>query len=220
MERGQARSQLDQQRRAEEAARPREPKEEVVPGAKLPEEAPVGKQGALFTPQEMGKKVAQPKQETAPVAETFPELTARREQLRAQEQTPEVRAELDDIAKRLAPPSDAQPGLGLDFERDYIDLFKERDRLREGTQTPEVKARIAELTEQITSYDEADIGRRQAEKIIREERIAKEAEQKAADEAAKQRFPGLAGPTTAPIDAAIMSAAFGDFNFSSDTSIR
>jgi len=204
--RGQARSQLDQQRRAAEAAIPREPKEEVVPGAKLPEEAPVGKQGTLFTPQEMGKKVAPPKQETAPPAETFPELTARREQLRAQEQTPEVRAELDDIAKRLAPQSEKQLGLGLDFERDYIDLFKERDRLREGTQTPEVKARIAELTEQITSYDEADIGRRQAEKIIREERIAKEAEQKAADEAAKQRFPGLAGPTTAPITQADIDA--------------
>ena len=205
-ERGQARGQLDQQRRAEEAAKPREPKEEVVPGAKLPEEAPVGKQGTLFTPQEMGKRVPEPKQETAPVAETFPELTARRDQLRAQEQTPEVRAELDAIAKRLAPQSDAQQGLGLDFERDYIDLFKERDRLREGPQTPEVKARIAELSEQLMSYDEADIGRRQAEKIIREERIAKEAEQKAADEAGAQRFPGLAGATTAPITQADIDA--------------
>jgi hypothetical protein len=205
-ERGQARGQLDQQRRAEEAAKPREPKEEVVPGAKLPEEAPVGKQGTLFTPQEMGKRVPEPKQETAFAAETFPELTARRDQLRAQEQTPEVRAELDAIAKRLAPQSDAQQGLGLDFERDYIDLFKERDRLREGPQTPEVKARIAELSEQLMSYDEADIGRRQAEKIIREERIAKEAEQKAADEAGAQRFPGLAGATTAPITQADIDA--------------
>jgi hypothetical protein len=205
-ERGQARGQLDQQRRAEEAAKPREPKEEVVPGAKLPEEAPVGKQGTLFTPQEMGKRVPEPKQETAPAAETFPELTARRDQLRAQEQTPEVRAELDAIAKRLAPQSDAQQGLGLDFQRDYADLVKERETLRQVTQTPEIKTRIAELTEQMASYDEADIGRRQAEKIIREERIAKEAEQKAADEAAKQRFPGLAGPTTAPITQADIDA--------------
>jgi hypothetical protein len=205
-ERGQARGQLDQQRRAAEAAIPREPKEEVVPGAKLPEEAPAGKQGALFTPQEMGKKVAQPKQEAAPVAETFPELTARREQLRAQEQTPEVRAELDDIAKRLAPQSEGQLDLGLDFQREYTDLYKERDRLREGPQTPEVKARIAEVSGQLASYDEADIGQRQAEKIIKEQRLTEEAEKKAADDAAAQRFPGLAGPTTAPITQADVDA--------------
>lgn len=204
--RGQARSQLDQQRRAEEAARPREPKEETVPGAKLPETARVGTQGTLFTPQEMGKKVAQPKQEAAPVAETFPELTARREQLRAQEQTPEVRAELDNIAKRLAPQSKGQLDLGLDFQREYTDLYKERDRLREGPQTPEVKARIAEVSGQLASYDEADIGRRQAEKIIKEQRLTEEAEKKAADEAGAQRFPGLAGATTAPITQADIDA--------------
>jgi len=99
-----------------------------------------------------------------------------------------------------------QMGLGLDYEREYTDLFKERDRLREGPQTPEVRARINELSEQLASYDEADIGRRQAEKQLRAERLAKEAEQKAADDAAAQRFPGLAGPTTAAITQADVDA--------------
>ena len=207
VERGQARGQVEQQKRAEEAARPAPPPpEEIVPGAKLPEEAPPSTQGTLFTPKEMGKKVPAPAQEAAPEAETFPDLTARREQLRAQEQTPEVRAELDDIAKRLAPQSDAQQSLGLDYERDYADLVKEQETLKMQPQTPEVKARIKELAEQRASYDEADIGRRQAEKIVKEQQLAEEAKQKAADEAAAQRFPGLAGATTAPITQADIDA--------------
>jgi hypothetical protein len=207
VERGQARGQVEQQKRAEEAARPAPPPpEEIVPGAKLPEEAPPSTQGTLFTPKEMGKKVPAPAQEAAPEAETFPDLTARREQLRAQEQTPEVRAELDDIAKRLAPQSDAQQSLGLDYERDYADLVKEQETLKLQPQTPEVKARIKELAEQRASYDEADIGRRQAEKIVKEQQLAEEAKQKAADEAAAQRFPGLAGATTAPITQADIDA--------------
>ena len=152
-----------------------EPEQEVVPGAQLPEEAPVGTQGTLFTPKEMGKKVPEPKEEPAP-------------------------------AQAAAVQQGEQQTLGLDFQRDYSDLFKERDRLRTEPQTPEVKARIAELTEQITSYDEADIGQRQAEKVIKEEKRAKETEQKAADEAAAQRFPGLAGPTTAAITQADIDA--------------
>jgi hypothetical protein len=177
IERSQARGQVEQQKQAEAAANvppPPEP-EEVVPGAKIPEEAPVGTQGTLFTPREMGKKVPPVKEEPAP-------------------------------AQPAAAQQGEQTTLGLDFQRDYIDLFKERDRLREGEQTPEVKARIAELTEQLKSYDEADIGQRQAEKIIKEEKRTKEAEQKAADEAAAQRFPGLAGPTTAAITQADIDA--------------
>jgi hypothetical protein len=207
VERGQARGQVEQQKRAEEAARPAPPPpEEIVPGAKLPEEAPPSTQGTLFTPKEMGKKVPAPAQEAAPEAETFPDLTARREQLRAQEQTPEVRAELDDIAKKLAPPSEGQIGLGLDFQREYADLVKEQETLKMQPQTPEVKARIKELAEQRASYDEADIGRRQAEKIVKEQQLAEEAEKKAADEAGTQRFPGLAGATTAPITQADIDA--------------
>ena len=176
LERSQARGQVEQQKQAAAAANlpPPEP-EEIVPGAKLREDAPVGTQGTLFTPKEMGKKVAPPKEEPAP-------------------------------AEPAAVQQGEQLTLGIDFQRDYIDLFKERDRLREGEQTPEVKARIAELTEQLKSYDEADIGQRQAEKIIKEEKRTKEAEQKAADEAAAQRFPGLAGPTTAAITQADIDA--------------
>jgi hypothetical protein len=99
-----------------------------------------------------------------------------------------------------------QLGLGLDYERDYADLVKEQETLKMQPQTPEVKARINELAEQRASYDEADIGRRQAEKIIKEQRLTEEAEKKAADEAGAQRFPGLAGATTAPITQADIDA--------------
>jgi len=178
IERSQARGQVEQQKQAEAAANvppPAPEPEEVVPGAKIPEEAPVGTQGTLFTPREMGKKVPPVKEEPAP-------------------------------AQPAAAQQGEQLGLGLDFQREYTDLFKERDRLREGPQTPEVKARIAELSEQLASYDEADIGRRQAEKIIKEQRLTEEAEKKAADEAGAQRFPGLAGATTAPITQADIDA--------------
>ena len=176
VERGQARGQVEQQKRAEEAARPAPPPpEEVVPGAKLPEEAPVGTQGTLFTPKEMGKRVPEPKEEPAP-------------------------------AQPAAVQQGEQLGLGLDYERDYADLVKEQETLKMQPQTPEVKARINELAAQRASYDEADIGRRQAEKIIKEQRLTEEAEKKAADEAGAQRFPGLAGATTAPITQADIDA--------------
>ena len=176
VERGQARGQVEQQKRAEEAARPAPPPpEEIVPGAKLPEEAPVGTQGTLFTPKEMGKRVSEPKEEPAP-------------------------------AQPAAVQQGEQLGLGLDYERDYADLVKEQETLKMQPQTPEVKARIKELAEQRASYDEADIGRRQAEKIIKEQQLTEEAEKKAADEAGAQRFPGLAGATTAPITQADINA--------------
>lgn len=176
VERGQARGQVEQQKRAEEAARPAPPPpEEIVPGAKLPEEAPVGTQGTLFTPKEMGKRVPEPKEEPAP-------------------------------AQPAAVQQGEQLGLGLDYERDYADLVKEQETLKMQPQTPEVKARIKELAEQRASYDEADIGRRQAEKIVKEQQLTEEAEKKAADEAGAQRFPGLAGATTAPITQADIDA--------------
>lgn len=176
VERGQARGQVEQQKQAAEAARPAPtPPEEIVPGAKLPEEAPVGTQGTLFTPKEMGKRVPEPKEEPAP-------------------------------AQPAAVQQGEQLGLGLDYERDYADLVKEQETLKMQPQTPEVKARINELAEQRASYDEADIGRRQAEKIIKEQRLTEEAEKKAADEAGAQRFPGLAGATTAPITQADIDA--------------
>jgi len=176
VERGQARGQVEQQKRAEAAARPAPPPpEEIVPGAKLPEEAPVGTQGTLFTPREMGRKVAEEKEEPAP-------------------------------AKPAAVQQGEQLGLGLDYQRDYADLVKEQETLKMQPQTPEVKARIKELAEQRASYDEADIGQRRAEKIIKEQQVTETATQKAADDAAAQRFPGLAGPTTAAITQADIDA--------------
>jgi hypothetical protein len=148
-ERGQARGQLDQQRRAEEAARPREPEpeqapeQEIVPGAKLRQDARVGTQGTLFTRKEMGDKIAEPKE------------------------TPEP--------KVAAVQQGEQLGLGLDFQRDYNDLVAEREALRAGPRTAEARARIAELTEQMASYDEATAGLSQAEEIIKAERAAKKA---------------------------------------------
>ena len=147
VERGQARGQVDQQRQAEEAARPApptpEPEEEIVPGAKLREDAPVGTQGKLFTRKEMGSKIPEPK--------AVPE--------------PPV----------AAAQQGEQLGLGLDFQRDYNDLATEREALRAGPRTAEARTRIAELTEQMASYDEATAGQQQAEEIIRAQRDAKKA---------------------------------------------
>jgi hypothetical protein len=148
-ERGQARGQLDQQRRAEEAARPREPEpeqapeQEIVPGAKLRQDARVGTQGTLFTRKEMGDKIAEPKEAPEP--------------------------------KVAAVQQGEQLGLGLDFQRDYNDLATEREALKAGPRTAEARARIAELTEQMASYDEATAGLSQAEEIIKAERAAKKA---------------------------------------------
>ena len=147
--RGQARSQLEQQRRAEEAARPQEPKEpeqapeEIVPGAKLRQDARVGTQGTLFTRKEMGDKIAEPKETPVP--------------------------------KSAAVQQGEQLGLGLDFQRDYNDLATEREALRAGPRTAEARTRIADLTEQMASYDEATAGQRQAEELIKAEREAKKA---------------------------------------------
>jgi len=148
-ERGQARGQLDQQRRAAEAARPREPEpeqapeQEIVPGAKLRQDARMGTQGTLFTRKEMGDKIAEPKEAPEP--------------------------------KVAAAQQGEQLGLGLDFQRDYNDLVAEREALRAGPRTADVRARIAELTEQMASYDEATAGQSQAEEIIKAERAAKKA---------------------------------------------
>jgi hypothetical protein len=167
-ERSGARAKLEAQRLAE-------PKPEVVPGAQLPEEAPAGTQGALFTEEKAGK--------TAPIpavpAETYAELIAERDRLQAQEQTPEVRRELDVLNAKLAgTTSEAQLGLGLDFEREYADIVKERDRLKQQPQTPEVKFRVAELDDQILSLHENEVASIRAEKQAQAE--------------LQEQFPGLA----------------------------
>jgi hypothetical protein len=203
LERSQARNQVEQQKRAEEAARPAppapEPEPEIVPGAKLREDAPVGKQGTLFTPREMGQKIPETKKQPAPEPETFNEVTAERDRLQAQEQTPEVRAQLDKLKTKLAPKGEEQQTLGLDYQRDYADLATERDALRAGPRTAEARTRIAELSEQMASYDEATTGQRQAEEAIKAERDAKKAKKAVVEPPVAA--PVVTGITQADIDA-------------------
>ncbi len=159
-------------RRAKGAAPAPTPRAE--PGPQVAPEAPVGTQGALFT----GEKATKPAEAAAPVAETYADLTAERDRLQAQEQTPEIRAELDAIkAKLTGPVSEKQLDLGIDFQRDYADLLKERTKLTQQPQTPEVKARVNELTDQIMSLHENEVESIRAEK-------AQEAE-------TRDMFPGL-----------------------------
>jgi hypothetical protein len=171
-----------------------EPKEEVVPGAKLREDAPAGTQGKLFTRKEMGSKIPETKQEPAPKPETYPEMVAERDRLQTQEQTPEVRAQLDELKTKLEAQQGEQLGLGLDFQRDYNDLATERDALRAGPRTAEARTRIAELSEQMASYDEATAGQQQAEEIIKAQRDAKKAKAAVVE-------PVVTGITQADIDA-------------------
>ena len=202
IERSQARGQVEQQKQAEAAANvppPPEPEEEIVPGAKLREDAPVGKQGTLFTPREMGQKIPETKKEPAPKPETYTEMVAERDRLQTQEQTPEVRAQLDELKTKLEAQQGEQLGLGLDFQRDYADLSAERDALRAGPRTAEVRTRIAELTEQMASYDEATAGQRQAEEIIKAERDAKKAKKAVVEPPVAA--PVVTGITQADIDA-------------------
>ena len=87
------------------------------PGAQLPPEAPVGTQGTLFTPEEMGKPVAAPKEELTPPAEGVPEgqqdlgldfqreyadMAQERERLKQVDQTPEVKARIAELGEQMA----------------------------------------------------------------------------------------------------------------------
>jgi hypothetical protein len=176
LERGQAKAEIAQQKAAEAAAQAQRQRE-IVPGAQLPPEAPAGTQGALFTEEEMGKVVKPPKEAPAPAVSTYTDLTEERDRLRAQEQTPEIRAQLDAVEKQLTVPQGEQLGLGLDFERDYPDIVKERERLKTLPKTPEVKARIAEL-------DKLALG-------LHEQEIASIRGEKQAQAELQEQFPGL-----------------------------
>lgn len=87
------------------------------PGAQLPADAAPGTQGALFTPEEMGKPVAAPKEAPAPAAEAVPEgqqdlgldfqreyadMVQERERLKQQPQTPEVKARVAELGEQMA----------------------------------------------------------------------------------------------------------------------
>jgi hypothetical protein len=116
--RGSAREQLEQQRAAESQA---EQERIASRGAQLPPEAPVGTQGALFSEEEMGKRIPTPKEEpaaqptpAAPQGEQlglgldfqrdYADIVKERETLKQQPQTPDVKArvaELNDMVLGL-----------------------------------------------------------------------------------------------------------------------
>ncbi len=93
-----------------------QPEQPAQPGPQLAPEAPVGTQGALFTPEEMGKPVPAPKAPPEPPAAGVPEgqqdlnldyqreyadMAAERERLRQQPQTPEVKARVAELTEQM-----------------------------------------------------------------------------------------------------------------------
>ena len=93
------------------------PAPEAQPGPQLAPDAPVGTQGTMFTPEEMGKPVPAPKAPEEPVAAGVPEgqldlgldyqreyadLVKERERLKQQPQTPEVKARVQELTGQMA----------------------------------------------------------------------------------------------------------------------
>jgi hypothetical protein len=105
-------------RRARGAQAPQEPAAPPVePGPQLAPEAPAGTQGALFTPEEMGKPIRAPKAPEEPAATAVPEgqqdlgldfqreytdMLQERERLKQQPQTPEVKARVQELTGQMA----------------------------------------------------------------------------------------------------------------------
>jgi hypothetical protein len=103
-------------RRARGAAPAPTGEQPAQPGPQLAPEAPAGTQGALFTPEEMGKPVPAPKAPTEPIAAGVPEgqqdlnldfqreyadMATERERLRQQPQTPEVKARITELTGQM-----------------------------------------------------------------------------------------------------------------------
>ena len=114
--RGQARGQLEAQQQAQARAQA-EQERDVNRGAQLPEGAPVGTQGTMFTDEEMGKRVPTPKEAPEPKSAAvqqgtqldlgldfqrdYADLVKERETLRQQPQTPEVKARVADLTDQI-----------------------------------------------------------------------------------------------------------------------
>ena len=114
MGRSSARGELDAQKRADIQA---EQERIANRGAQLPEEAPVGTQGTLFTKEEMGKQVPTPKEPAAQTTNVVPQegqldlgldfqreyadLLKERETLKQQPQTPEVKARVSELTDQI-----------------------------------------------------------------------------------------------------------------------
>jgi hypothetical protein len=129
IERSQARGQVEQQKQAAAAANvppPPEPEPEIVPGAKLRQDAPAGTQGTLFTRKEMGSKIPAQKEVPEPPSAAvqqgeqqtlgldfqrdYADLSAEREALRAQPRTAEVRTRIAELTEQMASYDEATTG--------------------------------------------------------------------------------------------------------------
>jgi hypothetical protein len=112
--RGQAKDKLAAQEKAAAAAKQAEIE---ARGPQVPPEAPAGTQGTLFSEEEMGKPVVAPAAPAPAQAEKtpegqqdlnldyqreYPDLVKERERLMQQEQTPEVKARVDELAQQMA----------------------------------------------------------------------------------------------------------------------
>jgi len=114
--RGQARGQLEAQQQAQARAQV-EQERDINRGAQLPEDAPVGTQGTMFTDEEMGKRVPTPQEAPEPKSAAvqqgtqldlgldfqrdYADLVKERETLRQQPQTPEVKARVADLTDQI-----------------------------------------------------------------------------------------------------------------------
>jgi hypothetical protein len=103
-----------------------EPKEEVVPGAKLREDAPAGTQGKLFTRKEMGSKIPEPKAVPEPPSAAvqqgeqlglgldfqrdYNDLATERDALRAGPRTAEARTRIAELSEQMASYDEATAG--------------------------------------------------------------------------------------------------------------
>jgi hypothetical protein len=100
--------------------------EEVVPGAKLREDAPAGTQGKLFTRKEMGSKIPEPKAVPEPPSAAaqqgeqlglgldfqrdYNDLAAERDALRAGPRTAEARTRIAELTEQMASYDEATAG--------------------------------------------------------------------------------------------------------------
>lgn len=141
------------------------------PGAQLPADVAPGTQGTLFSPEEMGKPVAAPKEAPAPAAEAVPEgqqdlgldyqreyadMVQERERLKQQPQTPEVKARVAELGRSLS-----------SFDENSIGALRAEKEVQAAAAAEEATARkkfpaLAEAPDLLTQSDEVK-GRTQGE---------------------------------------------------------
>jgi hypothetical protein len=148
----------------QEPKEPEQAPEEIVPGAKLREDAPVGKQGTLFTRKEMGSKIPEPKAVPEPpiaaaqqgeqlglgldFQRDYNDLATEREALRAGPRTAEARTRIAELTEQMASYDEATAG-----QRQAEEIIKaERDAKK-------AKAAVAPVVAEpvVTGITQADI---------------------------------------------------------------